>query len=95
MYAYTTKGPYLLEQKDWRKISEYGGKVLLKGRVSAQSEVTEIVGDIEISRTRNSWSALLKTMAYKAVIPLWPGLFWLVVGSGGTILVKWLWQKLL
>jgi len=95
MYAYTTKGPYLLEQKDWQKISEYGGRVLLKGRVTAQSEVTEIVGDIEISRAKNSWTALLKTMIHKAVFPLWPGLFWLVVGSLGTILANWLRQKFL
>jgi hypothetical protein len=30
MYAYTSKGPFLLEQSEWDKISEYGAEVLLK-----------------------------------------------------------------
>jgi len=38
MYAYTSKGPFLLEQKDWRNISTYGAQVLLKGRVSPEIE---------------------------------------------------------
>jgi hypothetical protein len=88
MYAYTSKGPFLLEQKDWRKISDYGAEVLLKGRVTPQSEVTEIVGDIETLRVKNSWKAWLKRGISKSVFSLWPGFFWLVVGSLGTWLLQ-------
>jgi hypothetical protein len=94
MYAYTSKGPFLLEQKDWQKISEYGAQVLLKGRVSPQSEVTEIVGHIEIFRTKKSWRAWFKRVVSNAAFTLWPGLFWLVVGSAGAWLLQWMVQHL-
>ena len=54
MYAYTSKGPFLLEQKDWENISTYGAQILLKGRVSPEIEATEIIGDIETRRAKNS-----------------------------------------
>jgi hypothetical protein len=94
MYAYTTKGPYLLEQKDWRKISEYGAKVILKGRVTPQSEATEIIGDIEAFRTKNSWKARFTTLTVRAAFSLWPGFFWFIVGSVGTWLVHWIFPRL-
>ena len=34
MYAYTSKGPFLLEQSEWDNISKYGAEILLKNRVS-------------------------------------------------------------
>lgn len=92
MYAYTSKGPFLLEQKDWQKISEYGAEVLLKGKVAPQSEVTEIVGDIETSFAKKSWSAWLKRVFIKSMFSLWPGFFWFVVGSLGTGLVQKIWR---
>jgi hypothetical protein len=89
MYAYTSKGPFLLEQKDWQKISGYGAEVLLKGKVTPQSEVTEIVGDIETSIAKNSWTAWIQRGFFKSLFSLWAGFFWLIIGSVGT----WLFQK--
>ena len=46
MYAYTSKGPFLLERKEWKKLSQFGAEILLKNRVSADDEEYEIDGDI-------------------------------------------------
>jgi len=53
MYAYTSKGPFLLETNEWRKLSKYGAEILLKNRISPNDERYEIDGDIEI-RKRNA-----------------------------------------
>jgi predicted nucleotide-binding protein len=53
MYAYTSKGPFLLEQKDWENISKYGAEVLLKNRVTPEAEREEIEGDIAIKGRRS------------------------------------------
>jgi predicted nucleotide-binding protein len=53
MYAYTSKGPFLLEQQDWENISKYGAQVLLKNRVPPKAEREEIEGDIAISGKRS------------------------------------------
>jgi predicted nucleotide-binding protein len=53
MYAYTSKGPFLLEQEDWDNISKYGAQVLLKNRLTAEAEREEIEGDIAISGKRS------------------------------------------
>jgi len=50
IYAYTSKGPFLLEQKEWKNISKYGAQVLLKNRVSAEIERMEIEGDIKFNK---------------------------------------------
>jgi hypothetical protein len=42
VYAYTSKGPFLLEQSEWDNISKYGAQILLKGRVTPDIERTEI-----------------------------------------------------
>jgi CheY-like chemotaxis protein len=83
MYAYTSKGPLLLEQSEWNRISEYGAQVLLKGRVTPDAERTEIVGDIEILRRKRSWTAKLK-----AGIPsfLWQIIVGLVVFAIGLVI---------
>ena len=77
MYAYTSKGPFLLEQSEWDKISEYGVEVLLKGRVTAPSERTEIIGDIEFYRNKNSWTARMKGAAPTLFWTLLQGLFFI------------------
>lgn len=82
MYAYTSKGPFLLDQKDWRNISTYGAQVLLKGRVSPEIEATEIIGDIETQRAKNSLTFRARRWVRSLILPLWPGLFWLIVGTG-------------
>ena len=53
MYAYTSKGPFLLERKDWENISKYGAEVLLKNRVTPETEREEIEGDIAIKGRRS------------------------------------------
>ena len=53
MYAYTSKGPFLLERKEWKKLSKFGVEILLKNRISVRNERHEIDGDILI-RKRNS-----------------------------------------
>ncbi len=50
MYAYTSKGPFLLERGEWKKLSKYGAEILLKNRVSAADERYEIDGDIRIHK---------------------------------------------
>lgn len=53
MYAYTSKGPFLLETNEWKKLSKYGAEILLKNRILPEDERYEIDGDIEI-RKRNA-----------------------------------------
>ena len=50
IYAYTSKGPFLLEQKEWKKISTWGAQILLKNRVTVETERMEIDGDIQINK---------------------------------------------
>jgi hypothetical protein len=50
MFAYTSKGPFLLEQKECENISKYGAEILLKNRVTADGERTEIEGDVILYR---------------------------------------------
>jgi len=50
IYAYTSKGPFLLAQKDWRNISTWGAQVLLKNRIAVETERMEIDGDIQINK---------------------------------------------
>jgi predicted nucleotide-binding protein len=53
MYAYTSKGPFLLEREDWENISKYGAQVLLKNRLTPEAEREEIEGDIAIQGRRS------------------------------------------
>ena len=53
MYAYTSQGPFLLERREWKKLSQFGAEILLKNRVSAAYERHEIDGDIFL-RKRNA-----------------------------------------
>ena len=77
MYAYTSKGPFLLEQKEWEKIFEYGAEVLLKGRVTPDAERTEIAGDIEVLRNRNSWTVRMKSAMPTLFWSMFEGLFFI------------------
>jgi hypothetical protein len=74
MYAYTSKGPFLLEQTEWEDIATYGAQVLLKNRVTPAGERTEIEGDIELYRAKRS---LLARLRYNYI----PKLAWLVASS--------------
>jgi len=89
MYAYTSKGPFLLEQSEWNKIFEYGAEVLLKGRVTPDAERTEIVGDIELSK--RSWSERMKAGAPPLVRILLEGLFFIGLSVAIGRLVRGSW----
>jgi len=72
MYAYTSKGPFLLEQSEWDNISKYGAEILLKNRVSPERERLEIKGDIVIAKSRRSWLAWGKLRSREFFWDLWP-----------------------
>jgi hypothetical protein len=57
IYAYTSKGPFLLEQSEWENRSKYGVQILLKNRITPEAEWTEIEGDIAISKRDNNGSS--------------------------------------
>jgi hypothetical protein len=80
MYAYTSKGPFLLEQSDWEDISRFGAQVLLKNRVTPDIERTEIEGDIKIHKAEQSWFAKMSRTSKILAAALLPGLFYLFVG---------------
>jgi CheY-like chemotaxis protein len=79
MYAYTSKGPFLLEQSEWENISKYGAEVLLKNRITPEREWTEIEGDIAISKREHSLGTKTYRIARVILFTL-PGLFYLLVG---------------
>jgi hypothetical protein len=91
MYAYTSKGPFLLEQAEWDKISQYGAEVLLKGRVTAEGERTEIVGDIEFYRNKNSWVAKIKNAVPTLFWTLVQGLFFIFLSISIGRLIRGTW----
>jgi hypothetical protein len=79
MYAYTSKGPFLLEQSEWDNISTYGAEVLLKNRVLPQRERLEIKGDIAIAKARRSWLAWGKLRSREFLWDLLPNVVVAVV----------------
>ena len=80
MYAYTSKGPFLLEQSEWENISKYGAEVLLKNRITPEREWTEIEGDIAIAKREHSLGTKTYRIARFILFALLPGLFYLLVG---------------
>jgi hypothetical protein len=80
IYAYTSKGPFLLEQSEWENISKYGAEVLLKNRITAEREWTEIEGDIAISKRSRSVLVRTKKVARIILATLLPGMFYLFLG---------------
>jgi len=70
VYAYTSKGPFLLEQQDWKDISKWGAQVLLKNRVSVESERMEIEGDIQVNKeaSRNLNRVFISHGKQKAIL---------------------------
>jgi CheY-like chemotaxis protein len=80
LYAYTSKGPFLLEQTEWENISRYGAEVLLKNKITAEREWTEIEGDIAISKREHSLRARAHRVTRIILSALLPGLFYLFLG---------------
>ncbi len=65
IYAYTSKGPYLLHNQSFDRLEELDALWLFKGRYSAQVERHRITKDIDEFRqqnlwTRRMWSAMVK-----------------------------------
>lgn len=55
VYAYTSKGPYLLTQHAWDRIVKSGATILLKKRFGPHIEKRLINKDIKTYKIRNSW----------------------------------------
>lgn len=57
VYAFTSKGPYLLGKDAWDRIARAGADVLLKNRFGTGVLRSRLEVDIEEFRRRNSWAA--------------------------------------
>lgn len=68
VYAYTSKGPYLLNQGAWNRIVAAGAEVLLKNRYGRSVERMLIQRDIDRSRERNSWRVKATKHLYTVLI---------------------------
>jgi hypothetical protein len=80
IYAFTSKGPYLLDDHSFERIAESGAKWLFKGKYGATTEQLILCRDIETFRLKNSWT--LKLARY----------FWAAAFGSGVLggLVVWL-----
>lgn len=78
-YAYTSKGPYLLDELGFDRIGDAGAKWLFKGKYGPHTEQAIIQQDIEDSRLRNS--ILMRAFRY----------FWVSLFASGILggLVVW------
>lgn len=79
IYAYTSKGPYLLDELGFDRIGDAGAKWLFKGKYGPHTEQAIIQQDIEDSRLRNS--ILMRAFRY----------FWVSLFASGILggLVVW------
>jgi hypothetical protein len=59
IYAYTSKGPYLLDALSFDRIGDAGAKWLFKGKYGPHTEQIVIQQDIEDFRLKNSFSMRL------------------------------------
>jgi CheY-like chemotaxis protein len=57
IYAYTSKGPYLLHRTEFDRLEQLGARWLFKNKYSPQVERSRIAKDIEHFRERNQWTA--------------------------------------
>ena len=80
IYAYTSKGPYLLDEIAYDHIGDSGARWLFKGKYGWQTEQFIIQQDIKEFRLRNSFSLRLARF------------FWLSLFGSGIVggLVVWL-----
>ncbi len=68
IYAYTSKGPYLLAEGAWDRILSVGARVLLKNRYGRAAERILIQGHIDISKMENSVRGKLTKRLYSSLI---------------------------
>jgi hypothetical protein len=79
IYAYTSKGPYLLDAIGFDHIGETGAQWLFKNKYGAHTEQIIIQHDVEVFRLRNSFSMRIARF------------FWLALFGSGVLggLVVW------
>lgn len=79
IYAYTSKGPYLLDQLSFDRVGDSGAKWLFKGKYGPHTEQAIIQHDIEDFRLKNSF--VMRGARY----------FWLWLFTSGVLggLVVW------
>ena len=87
VYAYTSKGPYLLQQCAWERIVQSGAKVLLKHRFGPDSERTLIQRDIDFMREQRSFGVRLRRYFKTIIITM--GLLGAILGVILDRLVQW------
>jgi hypothetical protein len=80
IYAYTSKGPYLLDELGYDRIGDAGARWLFKGKYGSHTEHVIIQQDIEEFRVKNSLSIRLARF------------FWISLFGSGILggLVVWL-----
>jgi len=80
IYAYTSKGPYLLTNSGFDRIADAGAKWLFKGKFTPRTERFILTRDVEESRARNSFTMRAAR------------LFWVSLFGSGILggLVVWL-----
>jgi hypothetical protein len=75
MFAYTSKGPYLLHGPSFDKLEELGAKWLFKNKYSVQVERREIRTEIDSFRERRDWRRRAWGIAWRT------GLIMSIVGA--------------
>jgi len=80
IYAYTSKGPYLLDELGYDRIGDAGARWLFKGKYGSHTEQVIIQQDIEEFRVKNSLTMRLARF------------FWISLFGSGIVggLVVWL-----
>lgn len=84
VYAYTSKGPYLLQQQQWDSIIKNGARILLKGRFGEAVEADEINRGIREIK-QNSWVFRTQRHFYT---------FFVTWGIGSAVIGWLLWKYL-
>ena len=68
IYAYTSKGPYLLHNDSFDRLEQLNARWLFKGRYSPQVERRRIIKDIAAFQEQNQWTRRIRTAALRAGI---------------------------
>ena len=63
IYAYTSKGPYLLQDEGFERLEKLDARWLFKGKYSAPAEYHRIITDIEAFKDRFNWPKRLWQIA--------------------------------
>ena len=68
IYAYTSKGPYLLHNDSFDRLEKLNARWLFKNRYSPQVELHRIMRDVKEFRERNVWSRRAWDVAWRTGI---------------------------